>query len=71
MVMAICWTLWFAWYPVTVDAYKASEIHNGSFRRTVWMRYVEWRPRDESEYDQEYDGPHDDIRYRLPQKDDE
>jgi hypothetical protein len=37
------WILWFAWYPVTVDAYSQDEIKNGHFTYTVWWRFVEYQ----------------------------
>lgn len=29
------WLPWFAWYPVTVDAYRDSEMRNGKFSYSV------------------------------------
>lgn len=37
------WTRWFAWFPVTVDAYDVSEIRGGKMRYRVWLRWVECR----------------------------
>lgn len=37
------WTLWFAWFPVSVDAYNVSEIRRGKMRYRVWLRWVECR----------------------------
>ena len=37
------WHRWFAWYPVTVDAYDASEIENGKMSYTRWLTFVDYR----------------------------
>lgn len=56
------WTRWFAWYPVTINVYKVSEIENGKLSYRVWMRWVECRLRP--------DGPPPDdfpqMQFRLP-----
>jgi hypothetical protein len=59
------WTPWFAWYPVTIDVYNASEIRNGKLHYKVWLRWVECR--------ESPDGPAPDhdvqhMQYRLPQQ---
>jgi hypothetical protein len=50
------WRPWFAWKPVEVEAYRDSEIKDGKFRYTVWMRWVARRYiviDDDERYDQD------------------
>lgn len=59
------WTRWFAWFPVTIDAYDESEIRNGKMRYRVWMCWVECRLSPDGP------PPHEDVsimQFRLPQK---
>lgn len=54
------WHLWFAWYPVKIDAYRAEEIRKGAMRYRVWARWIECRARIGEDGRKIWD-------YRLPQ----
>ncbi len=66
-VIAItAWCLWFAWYPVYVDAYSPDEIKNGHTRYRVWLQTVEYSRHVFVNVDDEDQIVHDVWRYRLP-----
>ena len=65
MAIASVWALWFAWYPVWVDAYSADQIVNGQMRYRVWLKTVEYRLDEWTDTDG--DGEfHSVYKYRLP-----
>jgi hypothetical protein len=61
------WRRWFAWWPVTVDAYQVSEIRDQKFSYRVWLRTVEWCFADRVLDDEDPSHTTRVTLYRLPQ----
>lgn len=61
-MIAAGWCLWFAWYPVWVDAYSVDQIINGQMRYRRWLQTVEYRL---AEWTDEEGEKHAVYKYRL------